>query len=222
MKKYILQCLHTWRETVRNRRLSIIIGFAAFASIGIASYVFINYRTQTAPLSKPPEEIKGKLVVLKQLKEDYFIDYHNAFSPTVRKYLEFPEFITLGYTISYLQDQLKLSTSGRILLYCIFDKETDKLIGEVEVRDKDVCDLGQFGWWINESFWGKGHAQEAIRMITNIYFRLKPNETSYVAHVRLWNKRSYHAMKKFGLTDVGYFYENGKATRYILEYKNKR
>src|SRR5438093_1246840 len=78
-----------------------------------------------------------------------------------------------------------------------------------------------FGWWLNEGYWGGGRAQEALNLITKTYFRLKPKETSYIAHVRLWNKRGYQALKKGGFEDVGYFYEEGKAARHILEMKRK-
>jgi RimJ/RimL family protein N-acetyltransferase len=216
------QTLYALVQSLRNRRFLLIALLIALipASYGAYRLVVDIYETYT-PLETQPEEIKGKLVTLRTLKEEYFVDYHNAFSTMVRKGLDFPEFITLGYTIQYLQDMLINAKAGKTFLYCIFENQSNKLIGDIEVREKKEGDPGQFGWWINEAYWGKGYAQEALALITKAYFRYKPTENSFIAHVRIWNKRSYYGLKKGGFQDVGYFYEDGKATRYILEMKRR-
>lgn len=218
MKQIIAKIWHALRT---RRNLLIITSIVAILAISAGSYHwFINSPAESI-LTAPPEEVKGKIITLRALKKDYFIDYHNAFSTIVRQNLEFPEFITLDYTLHYLQDQLSKAQSGKILLYCIFDNKDKKLIGEIEIREKNDDDPGQFGWWINEAYWGGGRAREALKLIADIYFRLKPQEKSFIAHVRLWNKRGYNAIKKAGFVDVGYFYEGGKASRYIVEYRKK-
>jgi RimJ/RimL family protein N-acetyltransferase len=57
-----------------------------------------------------------------------------------------------------------------------------------------------------------------MKLITQAYFA-QTDAPSFNAHVRLWNKRSCAALKKFGFKDVGFYYENGEPTRYMLEYK---
>ena len=185
------------------------------------AYRIIDYIENFLPLDHVPEEVKGNIITLKTLKEEYFIDFHNMFSSTVRKAFEFSETTTLGYMIDYLHAEMESSRKGEQLMYCIFDNKAHKLIGSLEIREKNPRDPGQFGCWINEGYWGGGRIQEAIKLITKTYFRLKPHEKSYIAHVRVWNKRSYNALKKAGFQDVGFFYENGKATRYLMEMKRK-
>lgn len=169
----------------------------------------------------PPDEVKGQLVTLRLMKEDYFVDYHNMFSSTVRKFMEFPEYITLDYTIRYLRLELEKSTRGEQVLYAIFDNRENKLIGSIEIREKNDYDPGQLGNWVNENYWGGGRYQEALKLMAQTYFKVHPEAKSFCAHVRLWNKRSYNALKKFGFKDVGYYYEGGQPTRYILEYRKK-
>lgn len=207
----------------RTRRIALVALIIALIPAGYGVYHLTStiFTQHYGRLTVAPQEIKGKIITLRQLREEYYVDYHNAFSNTVRKGLEFPEVITLGYTIKYLQEEQKKAAEGKMLEYCIFDNVDNKLIGNIEIRDKNDDDPGQFGWWINEAYWGGGRAQEALDLITKTYFRLKPKETSYIVHVRLWNKRSYQALKKGGFVDVGYFYEDGKATRHILEMKRK-
>lgn len=199
----------------------IILGLLAAITIGIGSYIgYHRYTTyqQSIPYTvNAPEEIKGTIITLKMPKEEYFLDFHNMFSDTVRKNLEFPKHISLGYTIAYLREEMKKSAKGEQLWYMIFDNKDNKLIGGIEIRELNDIDPGQLGCWINENYWGGGRLQEALHLITKMYFSLKPQEKSYIAHVRLWNKRSYYALKKYGLKEVGYFYENGQPARYLLE-----
>lgn len=169
-------------------------------------------------LTQIPEEIKGSVITLRTMKEAYFVDYHNMFSLEVRRNLEYPEEITLDFTISQLRAEMKAHQERRMLLYCIFDNTENKLIGSLEIREKNDRDPGQLGCWINENYWGKGRFQEALDLITKTYFALT-NAPDYIAHVRLWNKRSYNALKKYGLKDAGYYYERGEPTRYLLELK---
>ncbi|MCB9493483.1 MAG: GNAT family N-acetyltransferase [Epsilonproteobacteria bacterium] len=176
------------------------------------------YQTQ-ASLEKIPEEVKGSVISLKNLKPEHFIDMHNVFSRTVRQGLEFPETINLAYSIEYFQHQLNRQKNGELIVYAIVDNKDNKIIGSINIRELNDDDPGQMGCWINEQYWGGGRIQEAIDLCSRIYFRLK-KEKSYTAHVRLWNKRSYHALKKAGFVETGYFYENGTPTRYILELKN--
>jgi len=185
---------------------------------GYVGYKSIKqYIAEHATLDRAPEEIKGSIITLKLLKEDYFLDYHTMYSPIVRKALEAHETSSLGYSIELLHWEMKKIKEGKVLFYCIFDNKDNKLIGSLEIRDKNSYDPGQFGCWTNEKYWGGGRIQEAIKLITKMYFRLKSHENSFIAHVRVWNDRSYHALKKAGFKEIGFFYENDKPTRYILE-----
>lgn len=170
-----------------------------------------------------PDTVPGKLVTLKKLREEYFIDFHNMFSSKVRELFESPKHITLDYTIRILRYIMELNDKGETLYYCIFDNKDNRLIGAIEVREKNDIDPGQMGCWINENYWGGGRIQEAYKLIGQTYFNLKPQEKSFDAHVRVWNIRSYKAMKKFGFIDVGTVKaSDGKADRKVLELQREQ
>ena len=116
---------------------------------------------------------------------------------------------------------MEQSALGNQLHYLIYDNPTNKIIGSVEIRELDNINPGQLGCWVNENYWGGGRFQEALHLINKTYFKLKPKADSYIAHVRLWNDRSYRALKKYGLVEEGYFYENGKPARYLLRMYRK-
>lgn len=211
------------KPLVRSKSKKIIIGIIFTALVGFGLFSLYNYYyTAKVPYTVyAPTEVKGERVTLRTLKEENFLDYHNMFSDTVRKNLEFPKNITFGYTAYYLRLELEQSAQGNQLHYLIFDKPTNKLIGSIEVRELDDINPGQLGCWVNENYWGGGRFQEALHLINKTYFKLKPKADSYIAHVRLWNKRSYHALKKYGFVEEGYFNENGKPARHLLRMYRK-
>lgn len=194
-----------------------------------ASYFGYNYLCKSEWLgfkptyiTTPPKEIKGKIITLKELKEEYFLDFHNMWSVAIRKPMEFPETITLNYTIRYLKLEMEKCREGKQLMYCIFDNKDNKLIGSIEIREKNPDDPGQFTWMLNEHYRGGGRAMEACKLIADAYFKLHLDRDSFSAHVKLWNKRSYYALKKAGFKEIGYFYEDGVPTRHVMEYyRNK-
>lgn len=179
---------------------------------------FLTSSSESAPTR--PEIIKGSIITLKRLKEEYYIDYHNMHSVTVRRAIEYPEHTTLDWTIRFLKGEQEKDAAGKVMLYCIFDNKTGKLIGSTEIREKNDKDPGQFSCWINEHYWGGGRTQEAIKLITAAYFKLT-HEESFIAHVRTWNIRSYKALKKAGFIDTGFYYEDNEPSRYILEMRKK-
>lgn len=208
---------------LKNFAISYPIRLFLLMSLGIATVAGISfvsltqYRFFSTRLTERPEEIKGNIVTLRKLKEEYFIDYHNMWSQTVRRGIEFPEDISLDYTIRHLRYDMARDAKKEILKYLIFDNKDDKLIGALAIGEKNDRDPGQFSCWLNENYWGGGRIQEALALITKTYFALT-DAKSFNAHVRLWNKRSYAALKKFGFKDIGFYYENGEKTRYLLEY----
>ncbi|QQR49232.1 GNAT family N-acetyltransferase [bacterium] len=205
-----------------------IFALVAVGGILIAAGSYTAYiATKKIPptfqiLTEIPEELKGSIVTIKKLKEEHFLDYHNMFSNIVRENMEFPKNITLSYTIMYLKSELKKMNANKMIIYVVYDNQDNKLIGSVAIREKNDSDPGQCSCWINEHYWGGGRIQEALRLITNAWFAVKPYDSFY-AQVRLWNKRSYHALLKAGFVDTQtYFYEpSGEKGRHILEMHRK-
>jgi RimJ/RimL family protein N-acetyltransferase len=214
---------------IRTKTFKIVLSLAAVVSIAIAGYFYFPYFieqqkeiTKTSyPFSRPDDradEIKGKKITLKRLKPEYAKDFHDVYSSEiVRKPLYIPLNVDLEWTKKYIQKKLTKEKIGKTMIYVIFDNKDNKLIGHVEIRDPKSTDPGQMGCWLNENYWGSGRIQEALDLISKEYFRVK-NVNKYNAHVEMWNLRSYYALKKFGFKLVDFYYENGKATRYILEY----
>src|SRR5579862_9619726 len=127
--------------TFKNRwikRATIVMTLALVLTGGYFGYTWVaDYIELHTPLEQAPTEIKGKIVTLKRLKEEYFVDFHNMYSKTVRKALEFSETVSLGYIIDYLHGEMERDRKGEQLMYCIFDNKENKLVGSLEIREKN-------------------------------------------------------------------------------------
>ncbi len=175
---------------------------------------------QKESINHLPEEIIGEKVILKYPDLKYYKEYHEMLSSTVKTFLEFPQNLTEEEIYNFLEDEIEQVKQNKMVLYFIFDKKTNKFIGSIEIKEKNEENPGQVSFWINEQFWGGGRFQEALDLITTLYFKYT-HAAKYDAHVRIWNKRSYYALKKYGFKDVGIYKEKDpKENRYILEIEN--
>jgi len=144
------------------------------------------------------KNLKGDLVYLQELDESLFEKYIAAFSPRVRRMLHVKHTTT---ELEYLKERLQKQKEGKTIFFCIFDQETERLIGALEIRGQQET-ASQLYSWVHEDFWSTGRYQEALRLAAQEYFR-KTKEQFFYAHVDATNKRSYFALKKNGFADIG-------------------
>ena len=144
--------------------------------------------------------LHGKRVYLQELQKTFFSAYIAAFSPRVRTLLHVSR---VQSELDYVRARLKKLKAGTTVFFCIFDQGTNQLIGALEIRDPAEC-ASQLYSWLHEDYWGTGRYQEALSLATEEYF-LRSNKPFFYAHVDVSNKRSYHALKKQGFADIGFF-----------------
>jgi [ribosomal protein S5]-alanine N-acetyltransferase len=93
--------------------------------------------------------------------------------------------------------------------YCLTLPERDicfaveykaELVGAVGVvLGEDVFRINaEIGYWLGESFWGRGIATEAVRQMTNYTFDMYPNIHRIWAGVFAHNKASMRVLEKAG------------------------
>ena len=163
------------------------------------------------------DEIPGKIITLKKMTLDCVQDYYDMFSPMVRQGLEFPEKINFSYVAYYVDSLVRKQNQNKLIAYNIWDNKDNKMIGSIQVREKNNYDPGQLGMWMNEKYWGGGRIQEALLLISQEYFRVRKEANEYIAHARLWNDRSWGSLKKFGFKKIADYIEDGEITRHVYE-----
>ena len=203
-----------WRSAHTGLKISLA---ALVISCTAGVVIYYGYHNgQAVKIDQAPAEIKGSIITLKTLKDEYFADLHNMFSNEVRKGLDFPPVINFAYTIGYLRTLEHQAKTTKGVLYTIFDNADQAPIGTIEIREYTPEDLGQLGMWINEKYWGGGRIVEAIKLISKVYFDLYPEEKSYIVFARPWNQRSYRALIKAGCVEEGFKYCDGTPLWYQL------
>lgn len=157
----------------------------------------------------------GSIVTLKPLQEQFFEEYHNMFSPVVRQALGLPPSSELQETTNFLKTAMVDPQYEKF--YCIFDNQTNKLIGGITIRSKQHP-MGQLGTWVNEQFWGGGRYQEALYLSMKEYFADDKHD-SMVAFIEEKNERSLRAHQKFGFVIVE---KTSEDQRYLPGKKSKK
>lgn len=115
--------------------------------------------------------------------------------------------------IAYVRSSLQIVG---MLFYGIFCSGV--LVGAIQIRDHQSHASQLYGW-LNENYWGCGYYQEALQLVSRYYFET----TAYHllrAHVDVSNKRSYHALKKCGFADCGW-YDGPAGKQYVLVLRNR-
>ncbi len=212
-----------------------IILFAAISITAIlcATYFIYFFKPDNSKAPKPiaspqsklrlpdnrPAEIIGNTITLRRIKPEYFEDFHKILTPSVTGPLYFPTNPTYSWTKTFLEKEMRRELAGHLFFYLIFDNKDDKLIGFIEIRK--ATQTGEFGCAIHEKYWGGGRFKEAIKLITQEYFKIKDIE-SFIAHVEMWNVRSFYALKSTGFELVDLSYEDGQPPRYLLKFTNPK
>ena len=115
--------------------------------------------------------LKGEKIFLRRLTEDdatqEYVDWMN--DPEINQYLE-SRFYT--QTIESTKDFIRSVTNDNNYQFGIFDNESGKHIGNIKLGSiNHIHKYGDIGFLIGDkSFWGKGIATEAIRLVTDFAF----------------------------------------------------
>lgn len=149
-----------------------------------------------------PETIQGKIITLKKLAQKFAFDYYNMFSSQVRKDFEYPEKMSYGEVDYHISYEIKEMKKNRKIPYTIWDNKDNRLVGAIQIREKDKRDPGQLSMWLNENYRGGGRIQEALFLISQAYFKARPATKSYNAFARTWNVASRKSMEKFGFVHI--------------------
>lgn len=94
--------------------------------------------------------------------------------------------------------------AGTAIAFLIFENETGRLIGGVTIGNirYGVSQSAQIGYWMGERYAGKGHMQDAIRVLISHAFgamRLHRIEAACIPE----NARSIRVLEKAGFTREG-------------------
>jgi [ribosomal protein S5]-alanine N-acetyltransferase len=90
----------------------------------------------------------------------------------------------------------------RIVIYAMVEKETQNLIGIINVSLNNPYKRGELAYWVGKPYWGKGYGTEAaIALVSYSFEELKLNKVFAASFTN--NPGSWRIMEKIGLKYEG-------------------
>lgn len=148
--------------------------------------------------------VVGTKVILEPLRYEHITAYLKAFVPVIRSILSVP---SLDHEYCYLMQRLQAQYDKNNFFYCVFNRQTNALIGCVEIRDAHFF-AGQLYTWLHPAYWSANYFQEAMQYAARDYF-MRTHATMITAHVAVTNRRSWRALVKAGFAHyqrIGHYY----------------
>lgn len=87
--------------------------------------------------------------------------------------------------------------SGRACVYSITEADSGRLIGIGSLHEVAGDPEPHLGYWIGETYWGKGYATEAARALTDLYFKVT-NRPVLLVSARVTNEASKKVIARCG------------------------
>lgn len=150
----------------------------------------------------PPDEFETQRLVLRKpsLDDAFAIFEGYASDLVVTKYLTWRPHADIGATRAFLQRCLKVWEDGSGFPWVIMLKESNALIGMIEIRV--AHHTADFGYVIAQPYWGRGFATEAARVVVG--WALSQSKVYRVwAICDLENIASARVMEKVGMQREG-------------------
>ena len=91
--------------------------------------------------------------------------------------------------------------------YGIVLKETEKMIGTIDLRLKEEKNSAEIGYTLNKAYWGNGYITEAGKIILDLGFETLGLERIFACHDSE-NPMSGKVMKRLGMTYEGTLRKN--------------
>ena len=111
--------------------------------------------------------LEGPRIRLRGFREDDLQDFYAVHSdPAVNRYWSFPAWTEVSQARDYFASAIGGRDAGRMLCWAIAERDGDRLIGSTTLfainREQGRAEVG---YALRASHWGRGYAQEALRMV---------------------------------------------------------
>lgn len=123
--------------------------------------------------------------------------------------LNIPHPYPKGGATEFISKVLHAEENGTIIIFAIIEKETDDLIGLININLTPTHERGELGYWIGKTYWGNGFGTEAAKAILSLGFE-SLNLNKIFARAITTNPGSWRIMEKIGMTHEGTLKQHGK------------
>lgn len=116
--------------------------------------------------------LEGDRIRLRGFREGDLRDFYAVHSdPAVNRYWSFPAWTELSQAREYFASAIGGRDATRMLCWAIAEHGGDRLIGSATLFSINRAQgRAEVGYALRASHWGRGHAQEALRMVLDHAF----------------------------------------------------
>ncbi|MGH8074598.1 MAG: GNAT family N-acetyltransferase [Lysobacter sp.] len=110
--------------------------------------------------------LEGPRIRLRGFREDDLQDFYEVHSdPVVNRYWSFPAWTEVSQARDYFASAIGGRDAGRMLCWVISERYSDRLVGSTTLFAIDrEQGRAEIGYALRASHWGRGYAQEALRL----------------------------------------------------------
>ncbi|WP_050615207.1 GNAT family N-acetyltransferase [Bacillus testis] len=157
--------------------------------------------------------ISDRLILRQFAKEDSAALQALANNRKVGAIIGLPYPYTVEMADEWIKSHPSLLASGTEYPLAIIDRICGQMVGTITLRVDKANRMGEIGYWIGASFWGRGYAPEAVRILMNFAFKNLQLNKIWAA-VLCRNHASIRVLEKVGMvleaTMKEHRYHNGK------------
>jgi len=150
------------------------------------------------------EKLETKRLLLRRLTtddseriEELAGDYDVAKST-----LNIPHPYPKGSAIQFIESMLSAEKNNKIVMFAITEKESQLLIGLININLSEPYKRGELAYWVGKQYWGKGYGTEAAKALLEYGFN-QINLNKIFAASFTSNTGSWRIMEKVGLKYEG-------------------
>ena len=149
------------------------------------------------------EFVTDRLYLRKMTESDSKRLFEIWSDPIVTQYMNIEELSDEAQAKEMIQLINELADENKAIRYTIIEKQTKELIGTCGFNEIDEKNgIAEIGYELDQMFWGKGYAPEAIKYLVQYAFA-KLKLTEIIAKVNHENNNSIRALQKLGFTFKG-------------------
>jgi [ribosomal protein S5]-alanine N-acetyltransferase len=130
---------------------------------------------------------------IEELAEDYDI---------AKSTLNIPHPYPKGSGVQFIESILNAEKNNKIVMFAIEEKESQLLIGLININLSAPYKRGELAYWVGKEYWGKGYGTEATRIVLEYGFN-DLNLNKIFAASFTTNPGSWRIMEKVGLKYEG-------------------
>ena len=141
-----------------------------------------------------------RLILRKLRREDVSLYYARLWSQeAVARYMLWQPHKTIEESAASIEKVLRRYETGESCRFCIALKETDELIGIIDLLRFDEAEKScSFAYMLGADFWGKGYGTEAVKAVFGFAFDVLGVEQIKADHFSA-NPASGAVMRKAGM-----------------------